>query len=70
MIAVRVYDSSRVAHFEDSRERGGAFESGVGVGTLLFRVGRSGEPTAVQFAPSDRFHALPIVIGRLEPFTP
>ena len=38
--------------------------------TLLFHVDRSGAPTAVQFAPSDRFHALPIVIGRLEPLTP
>ena len=67
VMAVRVYDSSRVPHFEDSRERSGEFESGVGMGTLLFRVGRSGAPTAVQFAPSDRFQALPIVIGRLEP---
>jgi len=39
------------------------------MGTLLFHVGRSGAPTAVQFAPPDRFHALPIVIGRLEPLT-
>ena len=70
LTAVRVYDSSRVPHLDDSRDRGGTFESGVGMGTLLFHVGRSGAPTAVQFAPSDRFHALPIVIGRLEPLTP
>ena len=69
VIAVRVYDSSRIPHFEDSREGGGDFEGGVGMGTLLFRVGRTGAPNAVQFAPSGGFHALPIVIGRLEPLT-
>jgi len=66
LTAVRVFDSSRIPHFEDSRERSGAFESGVGTGTLMFHVDRAGVPTAVQFGPSDRFHALPIVIGRLE----
>jgi hypothetical protein len=43
------------------------FGSGVGEGTMLFRVDAAGAPTAVQFGPDDRFHALPIVIGRLEP---
>jgi hypothetical protein len=66
--AVRVYDSSALAHWEDSRERDGAFVSGVGMGTLMFHVNGSGAPIAVQFGPSDRFHSLPIVIGRLEPF--
>ena len=60
VIAVRVFGATRPPGSEESQQE-------VGIRTLLFQVGRSGAPSAVQFAPSDRFHALPIVIGRLEP---
>ena len=63
MIAVRVFGATRPPGVEDSQQE-------VGIRTLLFHVGRSGAPSAVQFAPSDRFHTLPIIIGRLEPLAP
>jgi len=63
VIAVRVFGATRPPGVEDSQQE-------VGIRTLLFHVGRSGAPSAVQFAPSDRFHPLPIVIGRLEPLAP
>jgi len=69
LTALRVFDSSTTPHFDDSREQGGTFESGVGRGTIMFHVDRAGAPTAFQFGPGDRFHAYPIVIGRLEPFS-
>ena len=68
--AVRVFDSRRTPGLEASQTPLDSFESGMGIRTLLFQVSRSGAPTAVQFAPSDRFHPLPIVIGRLEPLAP
>jgi hypothetical protein len=67
VIAVRVFGSTRPPGLEDSQVPRDSFETGMGIRTLLFQVSRSGAPSAVQFAPSDRFHALPIVIGRLEP---
>ncbi len=70
VMAVRVFGAMRLSIVDDARADRDSFESGMGIRTLLFHVGRSGAPSAVQFAPSDRFHALPIVIGRLEPLAP
>lgn len=68
--SVRVYDSARQPHFDDTRGDGeGEFASGVGSGFLHFRVDDLGRPTAFQFAPSDGFKTLPIAIGRVEPLS-
>ncbi len=67
-VAVRVYDSAIVPHFEDTRGDGpGQWPSGVGSGFINFQVGDDGEPVAFQFSPplSSPFTSLPIVIGRL-----
>jgi hypothetical protein len=61
---VRVYDSSEIPHVEDSRPAGG---SGVGSGSILFRVNENGAPIAFQFNPHLRWHSEPIAIARLEP---
>jgi len=70
--AVRVLGSRRSSGSEDSETARESFERGMVLWsrTLLFHVSRSGAPSAVQFVPSGRFHALPIVIGRLEPLAP
>jgi hypothetical protein len=69
--AVRVYDSSDVLHFSDTRGNGpGQFPTGVGSGFINFTVDDSGLPTAFQFGPADPFIALPIAIARLEPLPP
>jgi hypothetical protein len=65
---VHVYDSSAVPHFDDSRERIGSFAGGVGAGTIIVDVDARGKQVGFQFGPDDRFHDLPIVIARLEPF--
>jgi hypothetical protein len=70
VIAVRVFDARRTPGAKRSRTARDSFESGLGIRTLLFRVNRSGAPLAVQFAPPERFHTLPIVIGRLELLVP
>jgi hypothetical protein len=61
---VRVYDSSEIPHAEDSRATG---SSGVGSGSVLFRVNENGAPIAFQFNPRLHWHSEPIAIGRLEP---
>ena len=65
--AVRVYDSSDVPHFDDSRVRSGAFAGGVGTGTILIHVDGGGKPIAFQFGKDDSLHEVPIAIARLEP---
>jgi hypothetical protein len=70
--AVKVYDSAAIPHFDDTRGTGdGQFASGVGSGTINFKVDNSGKPLAFQFGPSkDQFVTLPtIAIGRVEPLT-
>ncbi len=64
---VRVYDSSDVRHFDDSRERNGSFAGGVGTGTILIHADGAGRHTAFQFGPDDSVHEAPIAIARLEP---
>jgi hypothetical protein len=61
---VRVYDSSEIPHAEDSRPTG---RSGVGSGSVLFRVNENGAPIAFQFNPRSHWHSEPIAIARLEP---
>jgi len=70
--AVRVYDSSRDPHFDDSRRQGGdSPDAGVGTGTIRFRVDDQGKPIEFLFGPaSPTFLTHPIAIGRLEPLSP
>lgn len=60
---VRVYDSSAIPHTEDSRPAG---RSGVGSGSVVFRVNDNGAPRAFRFNPQSRWHSEPIAIARLE----
>lgn len=62
--SVRVYDSAAQPHFDDSRN---GDETGLGSGTVKFKVDDVGRPTAFQFGPPDKFEAFPIAIGRVEP---
>jgi hypothetical protein len=67
-VAVRVYDSAIVPHFDDTRGDGPAqWPSGVGSGFINFQAGDQGQPVAFQFSPplSSPFTSLPIAIGRL-----
>jgi hypothetical protein len=65
-LSVRVYDSSVLAHYDDTRDQGDKRITGVGEGTILFKVDDDGHPTAFQFGPGDKFHAYVIAIGRVE----
>jgi len=67
--AVRVYDSTDLRHFDDSRYSDGVFTSGIGTGTILVHVDGDDRPTAFQFGPDDAVHELPTAIGRLEALT-
>lgn len=58
---VEVYDSSGIHHDDDSRPE---HTSGVGKGTITFKVNTSGEPIGFQFNSRARFHDEPIAIGR------
>jgi hypothetical protein len=71
-LSVRVYDSSPIPHFDDSRGHGGdSPDAGVGTGTIRFRVDDHGKPIEFLFAPPPAvFHTHPIAIGRLEPLVP
>jgi hypothetical protein len=67
-LAVRVYDSASMPHFEDTRGDGPAqWPSGVGSGFINFQVDDAGKPIAFQFSPplSSEFISRPIAIGRL-----
>jgi hypothetical protein len=68
--AIRAYDSSALQHFDDSRERNGAFLSGVGTGTILVHVDARGRACGFQFGPGDSLHEAPIATARLEPLGP
>ena len=66
LLAVRACDSSTVRHYYDSRAQGdGAFHTGVGTGTIHFKVDGAGKPLSFQFGPGDRFHRVPIATGRV-----
>ena len=51
--AVRVYDSSNVAHHNDQRGNGQPKPTGVGLGTVLIIAGASGAPIGFMFAAHD-----------------
>jgi hypothetical protein len=72
VLSVRIYDSSDAPHFDDSRGQGGdSPATGVGTGTVRFRVDADGRPIEFQFGPPpEHFRSHPIAIGRLEPLTP
>jgi hypothetical protein len=59
---VSVYDSSGIRHDEDTRPEG---TSGVGKGTITFRVNSEGEPVAFRFNSQGHFHRERIAIGRI-----
>jgi hypothetical protein len=67
IFTVRVYDSAVKPHFEDTRGTG---MTGVGAGSIKFKVDNTGRPTAFQFTPSGKFETFPIAIGRVEPLPP
>jgi hypothetical protein len=68
IFSVRVYDSSAQPHFDDTRGSGkGEFATGVGSGSIKFKVDSTGRPVSFQFAPADKLETFPIAIGRLEP---
>ena len=65
LLAVRACDSSTLRHYHDSRRRDdGTFQTGVGAGTIHFKVDVAGKPLSFQFGPGDKFHSVPIAIGR------
>lgn len=65
LFAVRVCDSSTVRHYDDSRAKGGEpFQTGVGIGTIHFKVDGGGKPQSFQFGKGDAFHSAPIAMGR------
>lgn len=69
VVAVSVYDSSDVIHYEDSRGQGGdSPATGVGSGNIHFRYveGR----IQFQFDGGDKFHDAPVSIGRIGPLRP
>jgi hypothetical protein len=61
---VRVYDSSEIRHEDDSRPAG---TTGVGSGTILFKLNNRGSPIAFQFNRTAHWHYEPIAVARLEP---
>jgi hypothetical protein len=68
-LSIEVYDSSNVPHFDDSRGHGGdSPATGVGTGTIRFRVDADGKPTEFLFGPPPEvYRSHPIAIGRIEP---
>ena len=65
--SVRVYDSTSILHFEDTREPDG---SGIGSGSIHFEIDAEGAPTAFRFDANVRhFKPMPIAIARIEPFS-
>ena len=66
VVAVRVYDSSDVIHYHDTRGQGGdSPATGLGSGMIRFRYASSG--IQFQFGPGDSYHDAPVGIGRIEP---
>ena len=66
--AVKVYDSSFIQHFDDSRGHGTSFHAGIGSGTLHFVVSATGAPEQFQFHKTATSHKRPIAIARMLPF--
>ncbi|WP_334798878.1 hypothetical protein [Nostoc sp.] len=60
-VSVTVYDSSAIRHNDDTRSPD---STGIGCGTIVFRVDTNGAPVAFQFNTRVKFHQLPIAIGR------
>jgi len=69
-MAVKAYDSSGIAHYDDSRGPGpDQFQTGVGTGTFHLQINPAGTPVAFQFGPEDPVVAdNTIAIARLERF--
>ncbi len=66
VVAVRVYDSSDVIHYDDTRGQGGdSPATGLGSGTIHFQYDSSG--IEFQFGPNDPYNDAPVTIGRIEP---
>jgi hypothetical protein len=66
VVAVPVYDSSDVIHYDDTRGHGGdSPATGLGSGTIHFRYTSSG--IQFKFGPGDPYYDAPVAIGRLEP---
>ncbi len=67
-LSVRVYDSSDVIHYDDTRRQGGnSPATGVGIGTIHIRVDADGSPIEFKFGPGDHYFSRPISIGRIQP---
>jgi hypothetical protein len=66
VVAVRVYDSSDVIHYDDTRGQGGdSPATGPGSGVIHFQYGSSG--IEFQFGSGDPHNDAPVAIGRMEP---
>jgi len=61
-VSLTIYDASAIRHNDDTRS---SSTTGVGRGTILFRVDAHGAPVAFQFNTRAKFHQLPIAIGRI-----
>jgi hypothetical protein len=59
--SLEVYDSSGIRHDNDSRPPG---TSGIGKGTINFKIDPTGKAIAFQFNSAAHFHEEPIAIGR------
>ena len=68
-LAVNVYDSSFIKHFDDSRIQGTSIHAGIGSGTLHFVVNAAGAPERFQFNETATSHKRPIAIARMLPFS-
>ena len=66
VVSVRVYDSSDVLHYDDTRGQGGdSPATGLGSGKIHFRYVDS--RVEFKFGPGDGYHDAPVTIGRIEP---
>lgn len=68
VVAVSVYDSSDVIHYDDTRGHGGdSPATGLGCGKIHFRYLDS--RIQFKFGPGDPYHDAPVAIGRIEPLS-
>jgi hypothetical protein len=67
--AVKVYDSSSIQHFEDSRGKGSDFKGGVGASSIHIDVGAGGTPAGFQFHERALHYKAPIAIARILRFS-
>jgi len=65
VVAVPVYDSAIVPHFDDSRQAGGTHNTGVGMGILLFQVDGDGRAMGETFGPSEVFRKHAVALARV-----